>query len=184
MTTIDIILGMVVLGGVIFGLARGPVKELVSLAVACGSGVAALYFYPKVARLTGSFFTYPDASLLFGFLASFFVPIFTAGLIMFIIARVSKSGGVPFSHRLVGGILGVLRGGVVAGVLLLALLAFPLKSHPLDRSAVLPKTIKCFRTARGVFPTRVAENVEKEITRIEKGEKAGGEDAAGGRKQK
>ncbi len=88
------------------------------------------------------------------------------------------------SHRVVGGVLGLLRGSLVAGVLILGLLAFPLRNHPLDRSRVLPVALKLTAMAREAFPAQVAKNIEAETKRIEKGSKTAGKEVPVGRKQK
>lgn len=182
--TVDIVTLTIASAGMIMGLARGPVKEIVSFAVALTSLVCALLFYPRVAALAGNFFTYPEAAAFFGFMTCFVAPVVTAGVIMFIVSRLSKGEGVSLSHRLIGGVLGLLRGSLIAGVLILGLLAFPLRNHPLDRSRVLPVALRLTAMARDAFPAQIAKNIEAETKRIEKGSKPVGKEVPVGRKQK
>ena len=136
-----------------------------------------------VAVLAANFFAYPEAASFFGFMTCFAMPIVTAGVIMFIVSRLSKGDGVSLSHRAVGGVLGLLRGALVAGVFVLGLLAFPLRNHPLDQSQVLPVALRLTALARDAFPAQIAKNIEAETKRIEKGSKAVGKEVPGGRKQ-
>lgn len=183
MTTIDIFTGASACTGLVAGLLRGPVREIISLIVAAAAAVASIAFYPLVASRLASHFAYADAARFVSFLLCFTIPMVVSGIIMFIIIRLSMRNGLPFGHRLVGGALGLLRGGLIALVVILALLAFPLRTHPLDRSLVLPLGAKAVAAAQGLFPEELAKGVAGELKRIEKNGSLL-QEKSGGRKQK
>jgi len=185
MTTVDIILLSILGYGLLAGFLRGLVKEVISVGIVLVSFASALLFYPMIASRVNGVFAYPDAAALFSFLVAFAAPVLVAGLVIFIICRFAGTKPLPASHRLMGSLFGLLRGSAVAVVVIIALLAFPLRGHPLDKSRLFPAVRHAVGTARQLFPTRVAEGIEKELARMDKPAEAGAKEAPdGGRKPK
>ncbi|MEW6368569.1 MAG: CvpA family protein [Acidobacteriota bacterium] len=181
MATVDIVLAAIVLVTLVLGFLRGVAKEIISLAILLVSFIAAFFLYPSVASLAGGFFAYPEAASFFAFMAAFTGPVFIGGLTIFIVSRLTGPRQLAFSHRALGGALGVLRGCAAGMVLIIALLAFPLRSHPLDRSSVFPAVLRMARVAKNIFPEKMAISIEHESERIGK---AQSEEPPDGRKPK
>ena len=183
MATVDIVLAAIVLLALVLGFIRGVAKEIISLAILLVSFVAAFFIYPKIAFFTSGFFAYPEAASFFAFMAAFMGPVLLGGLTIFIVSRLTGPRQLAFSHRALGGALGVLRGCAAGIVLIIALLAFPLRSHPLDRSSVFPAVLRMARIAKNIFPEKMATSIEHESERIGKG-KGKSEESPDGRKPK
>ncbi len=184
MTTFDTILAVIAGYCVLAGIFRGLVKEIILLGIVLAGFIGALLYYPVVAARTGSFFAYPEAASFFGFLAVFLAPILLGGMIMFIISRMSGTKVLSASHRLFGCLFGALRGALLCAGLIIAALAFPLRTHPLDKSRVFPVGVELIGKARSLFPQEVARCMSAELDRLKKENSGKHQEAPHGRKQK
>lgn len=107
----------------LFGLASGPVIQLLRIIGIFISFFTAIIFYEALGRvLQGTF------STLTAYLVSYFIIFFVAIAIVYIIIDVLRrllgemAGGMGL--RLLGGILGILKGLVFCGVIILGILSF------------------------------------------------------------
>lgn len=107
----------------LFGLASGPVIQLLRIIGVFVSFFTAIIFYETLGRvLQGTF------STLTAYLVSYFIIFFVAIAIVYIIIdvlrRLMGEMAVGMGLRLLGGILGILKGLVFCGAIILGILSF------------------------------------------------------------
>ncbi len=135
---LDWMLVTVVVASVVAAILKGFVRELVSLAsVVAGLAVAALGY-----RGVGVWFEdltrSEEVALGAGFLTLFIATLLIGALVSVLARKLIKTAGVQRFDRILGGIFGLIRGVAVDSVLLLALVAFGIKSEAVQRSSLAP----------------------------------------------
>ncbi len=124
MNWLDALLLLVIVLSVVLGVRRGLVRVSIGLLATFVGIVAGLWFYSAGAALFRPFGAPPQLANLLGFLVIFLI-IVLAGLILSrVLNTMFKAVGLGWLDRLLGGAFGLVRGIVIAMVLLTAILAF------------------------------------------------------------
>ena len=135
---IDWILAAVVLLSVVAAFKKGLVRELISLAaVVAGLAVAALG-YQRAAVWFQDWTSSHQAALWAGFLTLFLGTLLVGLLISSLAGKLVKTAGLDWFDRFLGGIFGLLRGVLVDSVLLMAMVAFAIRTEAVSRSQLAP----------------------------------------------
>ena len=122
LATLDIVLLIVILLSALIGLARGLVKEILSLAIWAAAFLLALYFASPVgARLAPDL---GDASGVVGFVALFIAVLIAGALIQWVFAKLIETTGLTGTDRFLGFLFGGARGLLVCAVAAIALQPF------------------------------------------------------------
>ncbi len=114
------ILIMAIIGiSAVISLIRGFVKEALSLAGWIAAIWVSANYAAVVADLLAAYITPPQLRFIAGFAVLFVASLFTAGMVNFLIGQVIRKSGLSGTDRAVGMLFGVVRGGVLVGVLVL-----------------------------------------------------------------
>jgi len=141
---LDIVLIAILLVTVILGFAKGLIREIIGLAsVILGLILASLY-YPYVSSFFEHIISHETLSHFLGFLIIFFAVLLVGGLISHLLSKLMK-GPLKFLNHLLGGAFGLLKGILICGVLVFALLVFPISKEALVKSYFAPY---CFGLAK------------------------------------
>lgn len=161
MTALDWVLLAIVAVSALFGLMRGFVGVLVSLAAWVLAGWAAFRFGAQVALLLAGAGAPSTAQLFGGYALSFIAVMVVVGVAGWLVRRLVHAVGLSGLDRLLGLGLGVARGAFVACalVLLLGLTAMPRESE-WQSSQVLPVFVPGAQVLQSWLPGWVAEQVD------------------------
>lgn len=122
LATLDIVLLIVILLSALIGLARGLVKEILSLAIWAAAFLVALYFASSVgARLAPNL---GDAAGVAGFAALFITVLIAGALVQWVFAKLIETTGLTGTDRFLGFLFGSARGLLVCVVAAIALQPF------------------------------------------------------------
>ena len=119
----DVAIAALVLISAGFGIARGLVKEVLSLAIWATALLLALAFGPAVAAMIGLNLA-PRLQTSIGFVVVFVVVLIAGAIAQRLVGGLVKSTGLSGTDRLLGLIFGTARGGAVVVVGLIALRPF------------------------------------------------------------
>lgn len=121
--TPDIVLAIIILLSALMGLARGLVKEVLSLVIWGAAFVAALYFGDAVGARLG---LEAGESLLrvLGFATVFIVVLIAGAIVQWLFAKLIETTGLTGTDRFLGFLFGGARGIVVCTVALIAMRPF------------------------------------------------------------
>lgn len=119
----DVAIAAVVLISAGLGLARGLVREVLSLAIWAAALMLSLAFGPAVAELLGLDLA-PRLQTGIGFAVVFVVVLIAGAICQRLVGGLVKSTGLSGTDRLLGLLFGAARGGVVVVVGLIALRPF------------------------------------------------------------
>jgi membrane protein required for colicin V production len=137
-TYFDVLFAGIVAVSTLLALLKGLVRELVSLAALIAGFLLAVFFYPvPAARLIDLFRTEAIANLA-GFLLIFLGTLLAGALVSFALNRFLKAAALKGADRFLGSIFGFVRGWAICSILVLALIAFPVRENILARSVLAP----------------------------------------------
>jgi len=121
---------------VLLAAAQGFLHEVISLAGVVVGYLIAAWEYWRVARWLGSYVKSEPVAEIVAFLAIFFAVVIAAGMIGRIAHWLARAAGLGWADRFLGAVFGLVRGGVIVAVLVLALAAFTPGSKILGQSAL------------------------------------------------
>lgn len=161
MGAIDWVLLVIVGGSALFGLIRGFVGVLASLAAWVLAGWAAFHFGAQVGLLLATDGEPGTGQLLVGYALCFLVVLLAVGLVGWMVRKLLHSVGLSGVDRLFGLLLGVVRGAFVACalILLLALTELP-RTPQWQTSPVVPVFVPGAQWMRAWLPDWVASRVD------------------------
>ena len=161
MSAFDWVLLAVVAASALFGLMRGFVGVLASLAAWVLAGWAAFRCGARVALALAGDGDAGPGELLAGYALSFIGVLIVVGLVGWLVRKLVQSVGLSGLDRLLGLALGLARGAFVACalVLLLGLTAMP-REPQWQRSQVVPVFVPGAQWLRTWLPDWVAAQVD------------------------
>jgi len=136
-TWLDIVI-LIVLGvTLMLGLIKGFIRQLIGIAaVVVGLLLAAKYYLP-FSRTVNRLVSADKWSELIAFLLLFIGVLVAGWLVAFLLSRLIQ-GPLKLLDHVFGGALGVFKGVLICGVLVFALLVFPVDKHGLMKSRLAP----------------------------------------------
>jgi membrane protein required for colicin V production len=87
-------------------------------------------------------------------------------IIAFLFNRFVKAASLEWVDRLLGAVFGFLRGWAVASIIVLALVAFPVKEHMVARSVLAPYLLAGARAAVLVVPSGLKTKFYEEYKKV------------------
>ena len=141
MATPDIVILIIVLVSALIGLARGLLKELLSLASWFAAFILALYFAPTVADALVGSVSDESVRLVIGFAAVFVVTLIAGGIIQWLVRKLVESTGLTGTDRFLGFLFGSARGVLVCIIGLIAMRPFAEDSAWWSASAFTPELL-------------------------------------------
>lgn len=136
--TPDIVLAIVILLSALLGLARGLVKEVLSLVIWGAAFVASLYFGDVVGARLGANVGAPLRSLV-GFAGVFIAVLIAGAVVQWLFAKLIETTGLTGTDRFLGFLFGGARGIVVCTVILIALRPFAENEAWWQQSLIRPE---------------------------------------------
>jgi membrane protein required for colicin V production len=122
---------------VLLSLARGFVRELVSLAGWIVAFMVANSFAAQFAPMLPSFITGESLRMLLAFAALFLATLLVMGLVAMAASALTKTAGLGLADRFLGSLFGLIRGFLVVLLIVLAAGLTALPQEPFWRKAVL-----------------------------------------------
>jgi membrane protein required for colicin V production len=152
MTWLDYaVLGVVGLS-ILWGVWRGLVRELISLAGWVIAFLAANLFAGPLAERLPRVFHSPEVRLLAAFIGIFIVSLVVTTLLALLLSKLAKAVGLGGLDRVLGGVFGLARGVLVA-------IAFALVAGLTS----LPQKPAWKESASGIFLARVAAALKQAL---------------------
>jgi membrane protein required for colicin V production len=149
-----IILALVVLN-VISAAMQGFFAEALSMAGLIVGYVVAAWQYHRLADWLGSFLKNEWLAEILGFLVVFFAVVLLFAIAGRIARWVMKEAGLSGFDRFLGGVLGLLKGGLMVAVILMGMTAFTPTSKLLENSELAPYFLVVGRAAIWIAPAEL-----------------------------
>jgi membrane protein required for colicin V production len=173
---LDILLVLILGTALVLGIIKGLVRQIVGILAVFVGLILAIAFY---AVLASAFTTLTDNQtmtqfLSFGFI---FVVVLVAGWLIGRMFHRAIKGPLKLLDHVFGGAFGLLKGALICGVLVFALLVLPVNSSALKSSRIAPYCIEVTRGVIDLIPQELKQAFfqayedifgkgEKDVTRI------------------
>ena len=137
-TFVDFLFVGIVFVSIGFALMKGLVREIISIVALIGGFILAVIYYPDAGGWLAEFSKNDSIASFGGFLLLFLGCILIGAIAAFIVNRFVKAASLKWVDRLLGGVFGLIRGWVIASILVLALIAFPIRDNLISHSVLAP----------------------------------------------
>jgi len=169
MNWIDYTIFAVLFFAAAFGLASGPVLQLLRIGCLLVSFFAAIFFHVILVGILKGIFTPSTASLLSYFIV-FGVTFIATYIFTDILKRIMGKWKTGFGLRLFGALLGILKGLVFCGVIIVGVLLFCTKPtcDKVNASKIASQIAKGMQTIVSIVPESVSNKVRGYAEEIRK----------------
>lgn len=167
MNWIDVILISVLALTSILGVIKGLVKQVFGLLAGIVGLILALGFYSQVSWIYLRFVSNEVVANFLGFLTIFLAVLCLGWVSSYCLSKFIK-GPLKLLNNILGGGLGLLKGILICGVVVFALLVFPISKKALKESALSPVCLQMTRAMISLIPQELKEKFKEayqEITR-------------------
>jgi membrane protein required for colicin V production len=151
-TSLDLVFGLIIALSTGLAITKGLVREIISLVALVGGLVLAAFYYPVPAVWFNDLSRSETVSHLLGFMIIFLGSLAAGAVISFTVNKFVKMAKLQWMDRLLGGVFGFLRGWAIASVIVLALIAFPVRPDAVPRSNLAPYLLAGARAAVLIVP--------------------------------
>lgn len=163
---LDFLFIFIIFVSIIFALLKGLVREITSLVALIGGFILAVRYYSVPAGWLTEVSRNESVANLFGFLIIFLGCILIGAIISFIINRFLNAASIKWVDRLLGGVFGLLRGWAICSIMVVALIAFPLREGVMAKSLLAPYMLAGARAAINLVPQSLKEKFDEQYKRV------------------
>lgn len=170
---LDAVLIAILVVTFVLGVIKGLLRQIIGILAVIIGLILAVSLYSQVSDLYKRFISHEVVSHLLGFLTIFVCILCLGWLFSHFLSKLMK-GPLKFMNHVLGGGIGLLKGVLICGVVVFALLVFPVNKKALRESRLAPYCFKITKAAVSLIPQELKEKFRdtyNEITR--KGEDGG-----------
>ncbi len=165
-TFLDYLFALIILVSVGFAVMKGLVREIVSLVALIAGFVLAAIYYPAPARHLVEFCRTEAVADLLGFVIIFVGCIILGAIIAFVVNRFLKAASIKWVDRVLGGVFGLLRGWAVCSILVIGLIAFPIRDKMMAQSSLAPYILAGARAAVHLVPQGLKNKFDEQYKKV------------------
>jgi len=157
---LDIILLAILIITFILGIMKGLIRQIIGIAAVIIGLILAVYNYPYVSEFYMDLVSNKVVSQLLGFFTVFIAVLLVGWLISYLLSKL-MIGPLKFVNHVLGGVLGLLKGILIAGVIVFALLVFPVDKRALRHSELAPYCFKITEAIYYLIPESLKQDFKK-----------------------
>lgn len=165
-TSLDFLFALIMLVSIAFALTKGLVREIISLVALIGGFALAVLFYRIPAARVAEFSRTEAIADLIGFMIIFVGCILAGAIVSFIVNRFLKAASLKWVDRLLGGIFGLIRGWAICSIMVIGLIAFPLRENIMAKSVLAPYLLAGARAAVVLVPHGLKEKFNEQYKKV------------------
>jgi len=170
MNWLDIVLGVVLIGSTAAGIGKGFARTVVGITAAILAVVLASWFYGMAGSVFVEYVSARSVSNFLGFVVIFLGVLLTGALVGRLLAMIFKWAGITWLDRTLGGCFGLLRGLLIATVMVMVMMAFSVSQPPraVAGSTVAPYVMDAAKVFSKIAPYEVTEGFAKSYETVRK----------------
>jgi membrane protein required for colicin V production len=157
MNILDIVFLIVIILSVVFGILKGFIRELFSLAFFIIAVVLSFLFYFEAGNLFLKQIKNRNIANFAGFILIFVSILIIGSLVTFVIKKLFVIGPLKSIDRILGGVFGLLRGVLISAILVFGLISFPLDDQLVLKSRLSPVIIQTIEVFINLFPDKLKQ---------------------------
>ncbi len=144
---LDIVLIVILVITLILGIWKGLIRQLVGILAVILGLVLAWMYYDQAGSMFKPLVTDDFIAHFIGFFIIFLIVLLIGWIISRLFSKALK-GSFKVMNHILGGLVGLIKGGLICGILTFALLVFPVNIKALKNSLLAPY---CLKMAVGVI---------------------------------
>jgi membrane protein required for colicin V production len=156
---LDIVFLLVVFLSILFGVIKGFIREIFSLIFLVLAVILSFLFYYEAGTFLMKYIDSRQVASFAGFISIFTVVLIIGAVVTYFVKKILTVGPLKSVDRILGGVFGLLRGILISGVIVFALVAFPTDDNLLVKSRLSPYIADTI----DVFLKLLPEDVRKEV---------------------
>ncbi len=153
---LDILLLLILAVAFILGVIKGLIRQVIGILAVIAGLILAMAFYGAAAAAVSTLIKNEHAAHFVGFLTLFAV-VLLAGWLAGLLFTKAVKGPLKFMNHGLGGFLGLIKGMLIGGVLVFAMLVFPVNSTALQNSTLAPYCVEVTRSIIDLIPQELKE---------------------------
>ncbi len=167
MNTLDIIVLIVIGLSTAYGIWKGLIKQVFSIAgIIAGYVVATQYYIPFSAYLK---FGDPNLAKIVSFIIIFIGCVIIATILAFTVNKIFRLPGLGFINSFLGGVIGFLKGFLLVAVAVIVLIALlSAENTLLSKSVTVPYILRGINTAENMIPRDIKSQYNKKVEDLKK----------------
>lgn len=165
-TLLDLTFAIIILVSTIAATTKGLVREIVSIVALLGGFMLAAIYYQVPGAWFASLMRSEALAQLLGFLIIFVGCLLIGALVSFFINKFVKMASLEWVDRLLGAVFGFLRGWLICSIIVIGLVAFPVKEDLLARSILAPYVLAGARAAVLMVPKELKTKFNDQYQKV------------------
>jgi membrane protein required for colicin V production len=157
---IDLLFIAILFFSVLFGIIRGLVREVLAICFLIAALVVAFIYYQDVGHFLNEWIKKRELADLAGFLLLLLLAGGAGSLIARLIGKFLVIGPLKALDRMLGAVFGLLRAGLLAGIVVYAFIAFPLNDELLKESQLTPYLVDAMKMGIKILPPALREKLK------------------------
>ncbi len=157
---LDIVFIVIFGVSILLGIIKGLVRELFSLAFFIIAVILAFLFYGDLGQVFFKSVQNQDIANFSAFVSIFVVILIIGSIITYAIKKLFVIGPLKSIDRILGGCFGMLRGFLLAGILVFLLIVFPVHDRLIQDSGLCPFIMSTFDIFLEVLPDEYRQKID------------------------
>ncbi len=138
LNVLDVVLLVILFLSVMFGIIKGFIRELLSLAFFIIAVVLSFLFYHDMGDLYIKSIKSRDISNFAGFITIFVVVLIVGAIVTYLTRKVFTIGPLKAIDMIMGGVFGLVRGILISAIIVFALISFSVNDNLILKSRLSP----------------------------------------------
>lgn len=153
---LDILFLAIVILSTLFGVIKGFIRELFSLAFFIIALILSFLYYADVGMIYGKYLSKNIADFA-GFVTIFVVVLAAGTLVTYFIKKIFVLGPLKTIDRIFGGVFGLVRGVSIAALIVFIMIAFRINDSLVRKSRLAPFVLETIRVVFKITPEKFKE---------------------------
>jgi len=162
---IDIVLVVILIVATILGMMKGLIRQVIGILALIIGFILALVYYSYAAEIFRSLISNNALSQFLGFITIFLVVLCIGALVSAALSKMMR-GSFKFFNHVLGAGFGLLKGILICGVVVFAMLVFPVNTNAMKNSQLAPLCLKMTKAIVSLIPQELKEKFNEAYQEI------------------
>jgi len=162
LNVLDIVFLIIIVLSVIFGIIKGFVRELFSLAFFILALVLSFLYYSEIGEWYGENLSRNIANFA-GFITIFVVILVIGSLVTYLVKKLFILGPLKSIDRIFGGVFGMVRGILLVCIIVFVFIAFQVNDKLIKESRLSPYVLETIQSVIKLAPDKFKEKKDQVV---------------------
>ena len=157
---LDIVVILIVSLSILFGIIKGFIRELFSLAFFIIGVILSFLFYNDVGKIYLPHLKNRDVANFAGFITIFVLVLVLGTIVTYVIKKIFTIGPLKGIDMIFGGVFGLIRGVLICAIIVFALIVFPVNDKLIVESRLSPYLLSTIEVVIHFLPAKYKEKID------------------------